>query len=68
MKDFLKNELNLNDDVVLMIPNYRGLVKGIIIAFTPKKVRVQYQNTWNFASPQTFVVLQEPSQIVKIQK
>ena len=48
MKDFLKQEIKLNDKVVLTAPSYRHLVLAKVIAFTPTKVRVEFNNTWNY--------------------
>lgn len=44
MKDFLGKELELGDLVVVTEPNYRNFVRAKIIAFTPKKVRVEYRS------------------------
>ena len=57
MKDFLGKQLDVGDDVVLTAPQYRHLVKAKVVAFTPKKVRVEYTNTWNFSAADA--VLQE---------
>ena len=48
MKDFLDNDLIVGDEVVFMCPNYRFLIKGTIVDFTPQKIRIEYNNTWNF--------------------
>ena len=50
MKDFLGKQLDIGDEVVLTAPQYRHLVKAKVIAFTPKKVRVEYSNTWTYGS------------------
>lgn len=50
MKDFLGNQLDIGDEVVLTAPQYRHLVKAKVIAFTPKKVRVEYSNTWTYGA------------------
>lgn len=67
MKDFLGKELSLGDTVILIAPNYRHLVKAKIYAFTPKHVRVEFYNTWNYGHP-GFVkqFLQSPSQLIKV--
>jgi hypothetical protein len=68
MRDFLRKELALGDDVVTMVPRYRSLVKAKIIAFTPRKVRVEYTNTWNYGRPGVVEqLLQDPDQLVKIE-
>lgn len=51
MKDFFGNELELGDVVAFYAPGYRSFTEGTIIAFTPKQVRVEYYNTWNYAAP-----------------
>lgn len=67
MKDFLKQDLSVGDDVVMVAPHYRMLTKGKIIKFTPKKVRVQYINDWNHSKPGTVLeYLSEPEFLVKI--
>jgi hypothetical protein len=48
MKDFLGQEISIGDTVVLTAPKYRHFVKAKVIQFTPKKVRVEFNNTWNF--------------------
>ena len=50
MKDFLGQEISIGDTVVLTAPEYRHFVKAKVIQFTPKKVRVEFNNTWNFGS------------------
>jgi len=42
MKDFFGYPLLLGDTVAFNRPGYKYLVKGTIIAFTPKRVRVKY--------------------------
>ena len=49
--DFLGQPLSVGDIVVFPAPQYRHLVKGIVIGFTPKKVRIEYSNTWNHSAP-----------------
>jgi len=66
MKDFLGNILEIGDEVVLTAPKYRMFTKAKVIAFTPKKVRVQFNNTWNYG-PKGHIeeYLSEPDFIVK---
>lgn len=66
MKDFLNNDLAIGDTVVLMVPNYRSFVKGKIFEFTPKQVRVEYTNTWNYGNGLRYEILQYPSQLIKV--
>jgi len=48
MKDYFGNELAVDDEVAFYAPNYRMFTTGIILSFTPKQVRVEYNNTWNY--------------------
>lgn len=64
MKDFLGKELELGDLVVTTRPNYRDFVKAKIIAFTPKKVRVEYNDY--YGRPETY--LSEPNFLILYQK
>ena len=48
MEDFFGQELNIGDIVAVEAKNYRHLTEAEIVEFTPKKVRVQYLNTWNY--------------------
>ena len=41
-KDIFGNELALNDRIAFNPPSYKGLVKGKIVGFTPKGIRVEY--------------------------
>lgn len=50
-RDFLGNELAIDDAVVTTPKGYRGLVKGVVVAFTAQQVRVKYTNTWNYGQP-----------------
>ena len=66
MVDFVGVVMNIGDSVILMAPQYRSLVIGKIIAFTPQNVRVAYMNDWNFGKPGRYSeVLQAPSQLVR---
>jgi hypothetical protein len=42
MKDFIGQELEIGDYVAFMQPNYRNIILGKIIKFTPLQVRVSY--------------------------
>lgn len=65
MKDFLGNVLKIGNDVVFIAPNYRILVKGRIIDFTKKNVRIEYINDWNYSGrPET--ILQSPTQLIYV--
>ena len=51
MKDFFGQNLAIGDQVAFEAPGYRHLALGIIVSFTPKNVRLEYLNTWNYGSP-----------------
>lgn len=50
-RDFQGDVLSIGDEVIFPTPQYRGLCKGKIIAFTPKQIRISYLNTWNYGNP-----------------
>ena len=50
IKDYFDNEVFVGDEVVFEIPNYKQLSTGKIIRFTPKGIRVQY-NDDRFSRP-----------------
>lgn len=47
-KDFLGNEIKVGDTVAFAAPQYRHLTTGKVIKITPKKVRVEFVNNWNY--------------------
>jgi hypothetical protein len=49
--DFFGQTLYIGDTVAFYAPGYRQFCQGTVIAFTPKKVRVEYLNNWNFGNP-----------------
>ena len=61
MKDFLGKELQIGDSVVVVVPNYREFVLAQVVAFTPKKVRVVYENRDGKQD-----LIQDPHQLVKV--
>ena len=62
MKDFLGNELNVGDDVVIMQKSYRNFIKGKIIRITTCTVIVQHAKT-NVGDTET---KQTGDQVIKI--
>jgi hypothetical protein len=64
MKDFLGKELEIGDLVVVTEPKYRNLVKAKIVAFTPKKVRIEYRSYLG----RNYTYLSEPDFLVLYQK
>jgi hypothetical protein len=68
MRDFICQDLNLDDYVIFVAPGYRSLVLGKIIKFTEKNIRISYMNTWNYNKPgRASELLQSPEQVVKIE-
>ena len=66
MKDLLGNDLYIGDSVVVAPKNYRGLVVATIKDMTPKMVRVQYVNDWNYTALQFEEYLVPPQFVAKI--
>ena len=64
MKDYLGTEINLGDTVVLTRPNYRDFCRAKVIAFTPKKVRVEYKDY----SKSVCTYLSEPDFLIVIKE
>lgn len=64
MKDFLGEELNIDDEVVLIEPGYRQLIKAKIIKFTKCYVILRYPSKYHKSS--VIDIKQSPSQLVKI--
>ena len=60
MDDFLGQPLNLGDEVVMILPNYREFVRGIIVSFANTKVNVSYSAGRNGK------IRQDPSQVVRV--
>ena len=42
MLDIFDRELSVGDLIAFNPPSYKGLRKGVIVAFTPKNVKIQY--------------------------
>ena len=62
MKDFFGQELTIGDWVAFTRPNYRDLVVGRIISFTPKKVHVSY---FQYGARTLADYLSEPEFLIK---
>lgn len=45
MKDIFDNELAVGDPVAFNPPRYKGLVRGTVIGFSKKMVRIAYSPT-----------------------
>ena len=61
-RDFLGNELNIDDQVVFVQLGYRNLLKGVIKRITPKMVIIEHGRT-NVGGRET---KQYHEQVVKI--
>ena len=68
MKDYLGNELEIGDHVVGVLPGYREFVKGVIYAFTPQKVRIEYFYNFYGQGMSSKKILQDPAQLIAIDK
>jgi hypothetical protein len=65
MKDFLGKDLAVGDYVVMMLPRYREYCLAKVIAFTAKKIRVEYTNP-SYRHRGLESMLQEEHQLVKV--
>lgn len=63
VKDFFGQSLEVGDRIAFIENGYRNLKKGVIAAFTPQKVRIEYPNRFRHsASDET---LRFPSEVIK---
>ncbi len=46
MRDIFGRQLAVDDRVAFNPPTYKGLVKGVIVKFTPKMVTVSYASNY----------------------
>lgn len=60
MKDFLNQEIVVDDFVILITPNYRELSLGRIIAITAKLLTIEIQDSTHRP------IKQFPHQVVKV--
>jgi hypothetical protein len=68
MKDFNKNELAVGDFVAMLPPNYRHMVQGRVVGFTPKQIKIEWLPDYNrrHGRPPE-VCTREPGYVAKIQ-
>jgi hypothetical protein len=67
MKDFLGNDLEINDYVVYVLPAYRMLAIGQISSFTQKNIRLNTRvSKTELPDMVNDTFLQAPNQVVKI--
>ena len=57
MKDFLDQELNIGDNVIIITPNYRDFTLAQVIKFTAKNVRVKFNGRELLQSPDQLVLM-----------
>ena len=55
MVDFLDREVNVGDEVIITEPRYHNLVRGLIVKFTPKGIKVKYKPFNRNYENETFV-------------
>ena len=55
MKDFLDKEVQVGDEVVITEPGYHNFIRGVIVKFTPKGVKVKYHRSRPNSVDETFV-------------
>ena len=55
MKDFLDREVQVGDEVIIVEPHYHNLIRGLIVKFTPKGVKVKYKPFGRNYEHETFV-------------
>lgn len=65
MKDFFGNDIRVGDTVALIPNHYRSLVEGKVISLTPKQVRIEYFNTWNFGEKVAEETIRYPDTLIK---
>lgn len=63
MKDFLGQPLAVGDRVAFIENGYRNLKKGVVTAFTPQKVRIEYPNRFRHSA--SYKTLRFPSEVIK---
>ena len=67
-KDLINQDLHIGDPVVMRMPSYSDICIGTVIGLTPKKVRVEYTNTWNYSKGQKENILVSSMSLFKIDK
>lgn len=66
MKDFLDQELEVGDHVILILPGYRELVSGVVLRFTKCFAIVLYRRPWGGVRDGNTEIKQNPKQLVKV--
>ncbi len=71
MKDFNGNTLALGDFVAFLEPNYRHMVQGRVVGFTPKQIRIEftpYYYNRKDRAVETQTCLRDQNYVAKIQQ
>lgn len=55
MVDFLDKEVRIGDEVIITEPSYHNLVRGVIVKFTPKGIKVRFKPFARTYEKETFV-------------
>ena len=62
MEDFLKRKLSIGDSVVFIPPYSKTMTLGRVVAFSPKMVRVVYQDWYKRDQESS----RKPGELVKV--
>lgn len=66
MKDFNGNELAIGDTVAVLPPNYRCMIKGKVVGFTPKQIVVEYEPYFGSRVDRVEITRRDPGYVAKI--
>lgn len=69
MKDFLQNEIKVDDFIVLIQPSYRNLIIGKVVKLTDKRVKAALPKKSNFVTtihPQDCIVVTDEDALRKL--
>lgn len=69
MKDYLDNEITVDDFIVLIEPAYRNLIIGKVVKITDKRVKVSLPKKNNFITtihPRDCVVITDEDALRKL--
>ena len=62
MEDFLKRKLEIGDSIVFIPPYSKSMTLGRVVAFSPKMVRVVYQDWYKRDQESS----RKPGELVKV--
>ena len=65
MQDFLNQELKIGDKVIMIMQGYRSFQVSEVVGFTPKNVRVEYEDV-QYRKGYFASIIQPPQQLIKI--